>query len=98
MTAVDADALDAARAAVAEWMRTHLFWGLDPSKAPEAADQLFALPEFAALIAEVRRGRALREAVEPVLRQIETAEDESTTAERRLVRRLRVALAAVDGS
>jgi hypothetical protein len=71
VTAVDVDALDAARAAAAEWMRTHLFWGLDPSKAPEAADMLLALPEFADLLAEVRRGRELRVRIE---RSVEAAE------------------------
>lgn len=98
MTAVDVDALDAARAAAALWMRTHLFWGLDPSKAPEAADQMFALPEFAALVAEVRRGRALREAVEELATEWEKASDHHQAPIREAAGELRAAAAVAGAS
>ena len=65
VTAVDVDALEAARAAV--YARIVLTTTLDPHAAQHITDDLIALPEIADLFAAVRDRDVLRAAVDEAL-------------------------------
>ena len=105
MTAVDVDALDKLREAAAlgslrvgEHYGIHLYAGENPVgttlRAADAALIVAAVNALPDLLAEVRRGRALREAVEGLAEEYDVGRLWSS----QLADRLSAALAAVDES
>lgn len=86
---------DDLREQIAAWMREHLFWGLDPSRAPEAADAVLALPGLRRLADADSRAAELAALLLAARADVEHLAAERDRAEQ-TVRRVRDVLAYVE--